>query len=410
MSEQNGNLCADELHRRLDDAEEALRAERVLVQEELRHVRRHQDDFLAVLVHDLRNALMPIGNAIQIMQRPDSDPTDRQTALQILFRQVADLGGLVNILGDASQLGQGRIDLSTRPLLLEDVLVRAMAACQGLFDKRRHKFTTSLPPQPMGMLGDPERLLQVFTNLLNNAAKFTKLGGHIHLSALATADQLEIRIEDTGIGIAPEFLPRVFDLFAKADHGDGTPRAGLGIGLALVRKFVELHGGTVQAESLGLGRGSIFLVRLPLLSQSAWRRMQSTAPVSALASQRTRRILVVSDDANFGPEWSLWLRLAGNIVQIVSDATTAIEAIGTFKPEVVSLDLRKGALGRRELIERARQEPMAPCVIALVNAERQPRATEDGCDAVLTKPVKIRDFLQVVTGKETANSAPMAKP
>lgn len=400
---------ADELRRLLDEAEAALRAERIRAQEELRRLRRYQDEFLAVLVHDLRNAVMPIANASQILQQTDANTARRQTAQQILARQVYDLKDLVDILGDASQIGRGRIDLAKRPVVLTDVLIQAVAGCQSLFDNRRHTITTTLPAEPIWVLGDPARLMQLFTNLLKNAATFTDRGGRIHLSALSTEEVIDIRIEDTGVGIAPDFLPQVFDLFAKPIHENGGPRPGLGIGLALVHALVELHDGSVRAESEGVGLGSAFLVRLPLLSKAARQRMQSELPVNTLAMQRSRRILVVSADTAFAQEWGFLLRVAGQIVQIVPDVTTAIVAIATFKPEVISWDVSSARVGVRKLMERVRQELVPACVIALANAKSE-HARAEGCDAVLAKPLKISDFLQVVAERDTPDNTPTPEP
>jgi PAS domain S-box-containing protein len=233
-------------------------------EERLRESDRRKDEFLAVLAHELRNPLAPIRNAVHVMQRLNIQDPQLQRMRDVLDRQTEQLSRLVDDLLDISRIGQGKTLVSKARLDLRAIVERAVEVSRPAIDGSRHRLQVSLPSTPLRLDGDEVRLVQVVSNLLNNAAKYTEPGGSIRLSVDTQGGEARIRVEDNGIGMSAEFLPVVFDLFAQADRTSERSRGGLGIGLALVRRLVELHGGTVHADSAGPGCGSVFTVRLPL--------------------------------------------------------------------------------------------------------------------------------------------------
>jgi PAS domain S-box-containing protein len=249
---------AEDLGRRVATALENAR-----LYQEARDADRHKDEFLAMLAHELRNPLAPIQNVLTLLEQPAADPARKERNWAILRRQVEQLVRLVDDLLDVSRITRGKIQLRMKRVELAGVVAQAVESRRPLIDARRHELIVSLPPSPLFLVADPARLEQVLTNLLNNAAKYTEEGGKIELSVDAEDAQIVVRVRDTGIGIAPELLPRVFDLFQQAERSLDRSQGGLGIGLTLVRRLVELHGGTVEARSAGVGRGSEFVIRLP---------------------------------------------------------------------------------------------------------------------------------------------------
>ena len=222
---------------------------------------RRKDEFLAMLSHELRNPLAPILNAVQLLQLQKGESSVQQKARAIIERQVRQLTHLVNDLLDIARTATGRIQLCREQVAVSDIVERAVETARPLIDQRRQELTVSLPPDPIWLYADVSRLEQVVTNLLSNAAKYTHEGGHIWLSVQQEGDQAVLRVRDTGIGIAPAFLPRVFDLFTQAERSSDRSQGGLGIGLALVKRLVEMHEGTVRVSST-LGQGSEFVVSL----------------------------------------------------------------------------------------------------------------------------------------------------
>lgn len=232
----------------------------------LREADRRKDEFLAMLGHELRNPLAPIRNAAQILRLRGKHLADFQRPIEIIERQVGHLTQLVDDLLDVSRITRGEIKLQKKPVDLAAVLHRAMEVNQPLIESHRHQLTATFPPQNLSVEGDEVRLVQVVANLLNNAAKYSEDGGRIELRLEQDREQATIRVRDAGIGIAPELLPYLFDLFSQGERGLDRAQGGLGIGLALVKSLVEMHGGHVEAHSRGVGQGSEFLIRLPLLA------------------------------------------------------------------------------------------------------------------------------------------------
>jgi PAS domain S-box-containing protein len=253
----------------------------------LKEAARHKDEFLAMLAHELRNPLAPIVSATQILHRKSDSETHRTWACGVIERQVSHLSHLVDDLLDVSRINSGKVTLDRRALELAEAVRHAVETSQPLIEAHRHTLTVSLPETPVWIEGDPIRLAQIVSNLLNNAAKYSEEGGDIHLSAVVEEGRAVIRVKDKGIGIGPDLLPRIFDLFTQADRSLDRSKGGLGIGLSLVKRLAELHGGTVEAKSEGLGRGSEFIVRLPLFtaipagSAMKFPRLSAAGPGSA---------------------------------------------------------------------------------------------------------------------------------
>ncbi len=260
--------------------------ERARIEQALKEADRHKDEFLAMLAHELRNPLAPIHSAVELMRlRPLADP-QLNWARDVIARQLTSLTRLVDDLLDVSRITRGKINLTRQPVELEGLISRAVETVHPLFDEHRHELTLELPKPGVKVFGDSTRLTQAIANVLGNAAKYTDTGGRISLAATAGELDVEIRIRDNGIGIRPELLPHVFELFTQLDRADGRTQGGLGIGLALVQRLVQMHGGEVSALSNGLGKGSEFLIRLPLLREEA---APAAAPLPVAAAMMEPR-------------------------------------------------------------------------------------------------------------------------
>lgn len=405
------NHEVEELRRRLEAAERSLRAERAHESssqaEALDHVNRHKEEFLSRLAHDLRNPLAPLQNAVELLRLPDATAAQKQRALDIIDGQARNLRKLLDDLLDHARVTQGKIDLRKAPVALADVVAESVEYCRPLIERRMHRLTVVAPPEPVWVNADATRLQQVVSHLLENAAKYTDEGGRIHLAVTSTEDEIELRVEDNGIGIEPELLPGVFDLFAKMDRPRNPARAGLGIGLTMVRKLVELHGGRAEGLSSGCGQGSIFVIRLPRLCNADRLQAASGESIDSLLRQRSCRILIVSDDREFAEEWSLLLRVAGHDVHIAESAAAALDAARRLQPQVISLDIGSSEVDRDGLPSRMREQTGLEKVLVVAIGEDDPedtgrRAAGAGCDALLTKPVKVQDFLRLIASRTNA--------
>jgi signal transduction histidine kinase/CheY-like chemotaxis protein len=377
----------------------AVALENVRLLEELRTADRRKDEFLAMLAHELRNPLAPIRNALEIVRlRGRERRRDLRQSWDMIERQVEHLSRLVDDLLDVSRITSGTIRLEKQRVELSEVVRRAVETSRPLIEGRRHRLEVTLPPRPLFMHGDLTRLAQVFLNLLNNAAKYTAEGGRISLTVETRGGSQEapaeavLRVRDTGMGIPPEVLPRVFDLFTQADRSLDRAPGGLGVGLTLVRRLVEMHGGSVQAFSEGSGKGSEFVVRFPL----SW----SAAPAPArqrngsLQTVQRRRILVVDDNRDSAQSLAILLRLLGNEVATAHDGPTALQAAEQFRPEVALLDIGLPGMDGYELARRLRALPQLrqlrlAALTGYGSAEDRRRSQEAGFDEHLVKPVEM---------------------
>jgi PAS domain S-box-containing protein len=369
--------------------------------EQLAEADRRKDEFLALLAHELRNPLAPIPNAIQVLQDFSPADADLQWARDVIERQVQHLTRLVDDLLDVSRISRGKINLKKECIKLAHVVADAVEIARPHVEARKHQLTVSQPPGPVWLEADATRLAQVVSNLLNNAAKYTEKGGHIWLTVAREGEEAVLRVRDTGGGIAPEMLPHVFELFTQADRSLDRSQGGLGIGLTLVRHLVEMHGGKVQASSDGLGEGSEFVVRLPVLSRIREGGGAREKPDPSFAAPPCRRILIADDNEDFAVMTGRLLeRKGGHKVKVVYDGPAALAAARTFRPEVAFLDIGLPGINGYDLARQLRNEPGLEEVLLVAltgygqEGDRR-RALEAGFDEHLTKPTRF-DTLQRV--------------
>ena len=343
--------------------------------EEIHQADRQKNEFLSMLAHELRNPLAPIRNSAMILRAAADDPEKLEWAVDVIDRQVGHMARLVDDLLDISRINRGKIRLERETVEMAAVIALAVEASRPYIDTRRHELKIAVPPEPLTVDGDATRLAQVVTNLLNNAAKYTEPGGHISVVVESDGgpphDQAVIRVRDTGIGIPPEMLPAVFDLFTQADHSLDRAEGGLGIGLTLVRRIVDLHGGSVQAHSDGSGRGSEFTIRLPLARRPAGSADASHESVRAdrpngcpsRPGTRSRRVLVVDDNLDAADSLGRLLRMEGHAVQLAHDGPGALAAACDFRPDAIVLDIGLPGMDGFEVARRLRGRPDANGVV-----------------------------------------------
>ena len=329
-----------------------------MAEETLRDADRRKDEFLAMLAHELRNPLAPISNAVAVMGIAKTDPEAEEWACEVINRQVGHLSNLVNDLMDVSRITQGKITLTRAPLAVASFINAAIESSRPLIDARNQVLDVHICDEELYVDGDLTRLSQVVLNLLNNAAKYTPQGGHIHLFATKEGDWCRVSVKDDGEGIGPQMLPKVFDLFAQAARSLDRSQGGLGVGLTLVQRLVEMHGGTVDAHSDGPGKGSQFTVKLPLLSGGTILPIGSgtDADLSRI-SKASRRILIVDDSRDSTDSLSRLLSSLGHEVQSACDGPSAIEAAIQFRPNLVLLDIGLPEIDGYEVARRLRHDP-----------------------------------------------------
>jgi PAS domain S-box-containing protein len=355
---------------------------------------RRKDEFLAILAHELRNPLAPIRNAVQIYRAKGLPVPELQWATEVIDRQVHQMTRLVDDLLDVSRITKGKIELRKERVELAVVVNSAVEASRPLIEKWGHELTVTIPPQPIQLEADPIRMVQVLSNLLNNAAKYMDQGGRIWVIAERQSDHVLIRVKDTGIGIPTETLPRIFDMFTQVDHSLKRSEGGLGIGLTLVQRLVEMHGGTVEARSDGPGKGSEFVVRLAVAVEVKGQGPQGAAcdREKGAASAR-RRILVVDDNRDAADSLGMLLLMMGNEVYTAHDGLEAVGAAAAFQPDVVLLDLGLPKLNGYEAARRIREQDggtdiVLVAVTGLGQEEDRRRSKEAGFDHHMTKPVE----------------------
>jgi PAS domain S-box-containing protein len=371
-------------------------------EQQLADLNRRKDEFLAMLSHELRNPLAPILNAVQLLQLQNDENAVQQKARAIIERQVRQLTHLVNDLLDVVRTATGRIQLCREPVAVSDIVQRAVETARPLIDQHHQELTVSLPPAPVWLDADASRLVQVVTNLLSNAAKYTNEGGRIELSVQQEGDTAVLRVRDTGLGIAPAFLPHVFDLFAKAERSADRSQGGLGIGLALVKRLVELHGGTVTVSST-LGQGSEFVVRLAVHPPETLARAAQPAPIGTAAPpRRTLRVLVVDDNLDAAKILQLLVRECGHRAYMAHTGPAALAAALDERPDVILLDISLPEWDGYEVAKRVRQEPALhdTVLVAITGYEREAdrqRARQAGFDHHLVKPADFRKVREILT-------------
>ena len=358
---------------------------------------RRKDEFIATLAHELRNPLAPIRTSLDVMRL--SSPTGACSAVsEIMDRQVNQLVRLVDDLIDVSRITRGKIELRKDAVNLESAIEAAVETSRPLIEASRHELHVAFPVEPLIVDADPMRLAQVFSNLLNNAARYTDPGGRISIEARRDMHTAVVAITDSGIGIASEALARVFDLFTQANAGDSRSQRGLGIGLTVARSLVEMHGGSIAARSQGVGCGSQFVVRLPVCAAL---RAANAPPSSNCNIVRPQRVLVVDDNRDAADTLGALLGILGTEVKVVYDGSTALRTMDAFRPAVVVLDLGMPGMDGYEVARciRQRADSRRTTLVALTGwgQDRDRELTRSaGFDHHLIKPVDIRALQSVL--------------
>jgi signal transduction histidine kinase/CheY-like chemotaxis protein len=384
--------------------------ERARVAEVLRDADRRKDEFLAMLGHELRNPLAPVQNAVQILRTQGVNGPVAVRAVEMMGRQVTHLVRLVDDLLDVSRVSRGKVELRKELIDVVAVAARSAEAMRGFLTERGHRLETMFPSNGIMMEADPARLDQVITNLLTNAGKYTPPGGRVRLAVAREGPEAVIRVSDTGIGIRPEMMPRLFDLFTQSDRVPGRVSEGPGLGLALVRLLVEMHGGTVTGASEGPGRGSEFIVRLPLMPvEGPVEHRPSIPSENGGPVVRPLRVLVCDDNTDAAESLATLLQLKGDQVRVCFDGASALEAASSFTPDVVLLDIGlPNGMDGYEVARRLKADGARTArLVALTGYGREEdrrRSVEVGFQAHLVKPVEpgvLTSLLDQFRGAET---------
>jgi signal transduction histidine kinase len=382
---------------------EAEVAQRKRAEQMLKEADRRKDEFLAMLAHELRNPLAPIRNSIHILQQRIPDEESLRRPLEMMERQVRQLAGLVDDLLDVSRITRGQINLRKQTLELSEVVAQAVEASRPFLEARRHHFDIQMPDEPIFVQADPTRLSQVILNLLNNAAKYTEDGGYINLSVERSGAEVVLRIRDNGMGIPPEMLPKIFELFVQGERTLDRAQGGLGIGLTVVRRLVELHGGSVQAFSEGSGRGSEFVIRLPTMPAPL------TPAGNGQAGEREHRdgrsgkpglrwrILIVDDNRDSAESLATLLQMFGHEVRTAYDGETGLSVAEQFSPDIILLDIGLPRLSGLEAARRIRHDlglhdALLIAMTGYSQEEDKRRSREAGFNAHLVKPVDLGEL------------------
>jgi CheY-like chemotaxis protein/two-component sensor histidine kinase len=352
------------------------------------HNARPDDEFLAMLAHEFRNPLAPIRSAVEIMRVIGQKDPALEKAREVISRQVDHLSRLVDQLLDVTRIQQGTIDLARRAIDVNAVLWGAVEIVQPLIDERGHELAVQPLSEVVNVEGDFERLVQIVVNLLDNAARYTDVDGRIVLSAAREDDVVAIRVIDNGVGIGPDALPIIFDLFASEPRAAERPHGGLGIGLTLVRELVHLHGGTVEAKSAGLKAGSEFTVRLPLVKQA----VRTGQPLRKKTGRETsRRIVLVDDNVDAAESLAMLLRLNGHEVHVAYDGSSGVALALKTEPDCVLVDIGLPGIDGYEVAKRLRShDDNGTLLVALTGygqTEDRKRSEQAGFDHHLVKPV-----------------------
>ena len=374
--------------------------------EALADLHRRKDEFLAMLSHELRNPLAPISNAVHLLRLGKNEEPLQQKACAIIERQLAQLTRLVDDLMEVSRITTGRVQLRLERVIVSGIVERAVETARPLIDQLGHELTVSMPPHPIWLQADASRLEQVIVNLLNNAAKYTEEGGHIWLTVEEDGTECVLTVRDSGVGIAAELQPRIFDLFTQAERSLDRSQGGLGIGLALVQRLVEMHGGKVAVVSI-LGQGSEFIVRLPMLL-TAEPQATSSPTETAKPTGPSFRVLVVDDNVDSAESLALLLEESGHEVWTAHDGPTALQAVIDNRPDVVLLDIGLPGMDGNEVAKRIRQQPKLKNVVLVAmtgygqESDRK-RSQEAGFDHHLVKPVELAALEKLLAAPDASS-------
>jgi PAS domain S-box-containing protein len=372
----------------------------------LNAVDRRKDEFLATLAHELRNPLAPLRNGLQLLKLAKGDAGLIERTRHMMDQQLGQMVRLIDDLLDVSRINNDRITLSKELTSLDKVIRQAIETSAPIIDSQQHKLSIDIPSHEITLDADVTRLTQVFANLLNNAAKYTPRGGSIQIKSEHRADSVTVRIIDDGIGIPREMLARVFDMFMQVDNSLERTQGGLGIGLSLVKRLVQMHGGTVEAYSKGSGAGSEFVVRLPTAKKPTVLEQPRTGKLGVAAKATRRRILVVDDNQDSATSLAMILGLIGHETRTAHDGVEAIEVADEFQPHAVLLDIGMPKLNGYEAARRMRQKEWGRQVllVALTGWGQETdrlRSSDAGFDAHLIKPVDAAEIQRLLANLRT---------
>jgi signal transduction histidine kinase/ActR/RegA family two-component response regulator len=377
-------------------------------EEELRDADRRKDEFLALLSHELRNPLAPIRTGLELIRVSADAPQSVERVRGMMERQISQMTRLIDDLFDVSRITSGKMVLQRSRTPLGELVERAIEAQRSAITAGQIHLALSLPEAPCVLDVDPARFVQILSNVLHNAIKFTPPRGQVRVSAklLDTVfpPRVAVTVSDTGEGIAKELLPHMFDLFVQAGPATARAHSGLGIGLALARRLVEMHGGEIAGHSDGPGRGSTFVITMPLTTSAA----VGSAPLPQRAAQIASRIVVIDDNADAATTLAMLLEELGGTARVAHDGESGLEAVSTFQPDIVFLDIGMPRMDGYDVCRRIRQQPSPrPRVIIAVTgwgqAQDKQRALDAGFDAHLTKPVDPAVLGQMLAGWTTSD-------
>lgn len=394
LTQANTALCDSE-RREKERATELKKSE-----EALKEADRRKDEFLAILAHELRNPLAPIRNSLEVMKRVDGNSPLMVQSRGTMERQIGQMVRLIDDLLDVSRISRNKLELRKERVEFASVISHVVETCRPLAERANLRLTVNMPSEPVVLDADPVRLAQVFDNLLTNACKYTESGGQIWVDARTEGSDLVVSVKDTGIGIAAEWLPRVFEMFIQIDRSLERTQGGLGIGLTLVKRLVEMHHGSVTATSPGPGLGSEFIVRLPRLV------IPVREPVAAGPETENtitgRRILVVDDNHDSATTLSMLLRMAGNDVQMAHDGLEALDAAERLRPQIILLDIGLPHRNGYEVCSAIRDKSWGREVVIVAltcwgQEEDRRKSKQAGFDGHLVKPVEYGELMAILT-------------
>ena len=361
-----------------------------------------KDEFLAMLAHELRNPLAPIRYLLEVVKRAEGNVAVITPALATMERQVRQMTRLIDDLLDVSRISEGKIDLQQTEVELASIIQQAVEGARPACDAAGLALAVTLPQQPLHLYADAARLAQVFGNLLNNACKFSRPGGRISLAAAREGNEMVVTVSDSGIGISPGMLPKIFDMFMQGDQTLERLQSGLGLGLTLVRRLVQMHGGSVEAQSEGTDRGSAFIVRLPALEEKA-ASPAAGAPAGEPASVTGFRILVVDDNHDAADALAMLLEMTGNQTHLAFDGVAALAAAARVRPDVVLLDIGMPELNGYDVARRIREQPWGRDMVLVAltgwgQDEDRQKTADAGFNEHLVKPVDPARIMKVLAG------------
>ena len=376
----------------------------------LREADTRKNEFLATLAHELRNPLAPLRTGLQILQLTD-DRASQVQAREMMERQLAQLVRLIDDLMDISRISRNKLELRKARISLAAVIESAVETACPLIDSKKQTLSVRLPADTVYLDADLTRLAQVFSNLLNNSAKYTDPGGRIDLVAQSAGTELVVSIRDTGIGIPTDALPGLFTMFSQVDHSLERSQGGLGIGLALVRGLVEMHGGTVQAQSAGVGQGSEFVVRLPVASESSIDPSTSSPTSETIPRSPSRRILIVDDNRDGAASLGVMLSLLGHDSRTAHDGLDAIKLAESFRPDLMLLDIGLPKVSGYDVCRRIRQQPWGKAVFMVAvtgwgQENDRRRSEEAGFDRHIIKPLDASALQRLLASLPTPERQP----